>query len=354
MNNITDKIRRKFFARLYQCISVASVKRFFCKGYWHGLLCDNMNRKCEEQYLVPQINYGAGIAHQLSCWTIGYYIAQEYGLHFATTSFFINGQHAEETDKIVIFKLGRFEIYKPSDTWDRLLGVSEGEISVSELKRRHYKRVNLPRFEENDILEKDIIWKIIKSYTGKKVYFVVALDQEYNYTNKKFALLYQNKFWNAKERADDIISFDRNEINIVMHIRRGDVNEETHPNRFLHNKFYEGALEEVMNDLNKEERKVAKVYILSEGEEKDFSEFTQRGNVQLCLDWDAKKSFLHMVYADYIVAGLSGFSVDAATMAKGKRYAPQKSFRYYPRELEWNLLDNNSGRLIEVLGKRDI
>jgi hypothetical protein len=107
-----------------------------------------------------------------------------------------------------------------------------------------------------------------------------------------------------------------NELQLCVHIRRGDVDQ------INSNSFRYSSSRSIINNLvkivefYKRNNISCKVYIYSQGEEKDFVGFKEL-NAVLCLNEDEFITFDNLVHADILVTAKSSFSYVAALLNKG-------------------------------------
>lgn len=359
MNGFEERIRRKIDSCIINNFSTKKWYKYLYRSFWHYKLTELFgnnnnifNLDKSDVYITSGMNYGAGIAHQLHCWYSGNSLAVKNGIGFAYPSFWINGGHAEENDN-VIKKLGKLVLFKyNSHIWDECLGFGENVKNIEQLKKEKFVIRKLPYYSFSTIEKIKEFEDLINSYCGKKVVLVPSVDQtSYCENENEEADLLRKAFWNSSSRERDKIVFDKNVINIAVHIRRGDVSEIENSDRFLDMDYYHSAISTALGDFKDES---VHIYIFSEGKEQDFSSFLRYKNVKLCLDWDSKKTFLHMIYADAIITGVSGFSIYAAIIGNGKRYAYYDSFIKYCSNLEWIILgkdgkiNNADNKILEV------
>src|SRR5579864_5997221 len=152
--------------------------------------------------------------------------------------------------------------------------------------------------------------KIISSY-NKKTLFVAEEDQ---YCKAHLEIIddLKRKFYNARSRKDDQLIYQSQNINIAVHIRRGDIvigqstNNSNLLMRWQNTSYFENVLSRILDTLKASNN--VHVYIFSQGKEEEFSVFNKFKNIHLCLDMNEKSSFLHLVHADIIVSSKSGFS----------------------------------------------
>lgn len=289
------------------------------KSYWHLKLQKNLTTQPFKNYFAARPNPGAGIGHQMANWIAGYWFAQQFGLKFAHTPF-------------------------PNKKWDEFLGFGEGEITVSDLKRKGYKKVLLPLFDENNPKEVGLIKNIINSYEQQKTVFIAEQDQFYGDQFGNIEKL-KEKFYHAPARNKDSLIYNKEDFNIAIHVRRGDIVaglENNNPNllmRFQSNAYFTQILANTLAILNTE--KPIAIYVFSQGVTEDFQEFEQFKNVHYCMDMNVQDSFLHMVYADALITSKSSFSYKPALLNNGIKICPKNFWHGYPIDDNWILADEN-------------
>lgn len=351
MNSIIEKIKRKNEKWMAIHFSDKIWYKFLFMSYWNYLLhkkkCISRNEERKLIYVSAGMNYGAGIAHQMHCWYSGYMIAKDNNAIFAAPSFWINGGHSESDDYIEKCKVGKFRIIENSKIWDEVLGFNQSEKTLESLIAEGYRIRKLP-FYTFETKKKILEFKgIINSYRGRKVVLVPSIDQRTIYPSEnEWATLMREKFWGSEKRKDDNVTYSNDKTNIAVHIRRGDVSQNSFADRYLDFDYYNNAINTALIDLDLKPKDVC-IYIFSEGKTEDFCYFQMFPNVKICTDWNSKKTFLHMVYADVIITGISGFSVNAAIIGNGKRYVYIDSFTEYCDNLEWVKLDKHGNILKE-------
>ena len=321
--SVRDKIKHKLHGDVLRCVSAKwSGYLYLYSSYRHCKKkgnSENTNIDDSHLYFTEEPNSGAGIGHQLANWISGYWFAKVFGLQYAYSKF-------------------------SSNEWDSFLGFGESEKSVEELIQQGYKKVLLPPFSENITSEIDMIRKIIISYSGKKVIFFAEQDTGYR---DQFGVMndIKNKFNNAKARKADRIIYSKEEFNIAVHIRRGDIvagqntNNPELQKRWMDNCYYVNVLRQVLDKYLSDKK--YHIFIFSQGEVGDFEEFTQFEHVDLCLDMSPKNSFLHMVRADLLITSKSSFSYKPALISEGIRICPKNFWHGYPQNEKWILADDD-------------
>lgn len=108
--------------------------------------------------------------------------------------------------------------------------------------------------------------------------------------------------------------------------------------RYQSNEYFVNALKTALKVLKDKEN--IQIYLFSQGEEKDFSEFSEFVNLHFCLDMSAQDSFLHMVYADALITSKSSFSYKPALLNKGIKFCPADFWHGYPDSEDWVIIDS--------------
>lgn len=295
------------------------------RSYWHMKLCKKENEEEKDNYFTAVPNRSAGIGHQLANWIAGFWFSKFFNLKFAHIPF-------------------------SDHKWETFLGFGENEISAIDLiKNCGYKKVRLPLFKETNSLEVERIKKIIKSYYGGKIVFVAEQDQFYH---DQYGIMddLKKKFQNCKFRAEDKLFFSSKCYNIAIHIRRGDITnglKNGNANlrmRWQENQYYLNALNCFLKRF-KVSKPIA-IYLFSQGEKRNFSEFDKLESINYCLDISPIDSFLHMVYADLLITSKSSFSYKAALLSNGMKICPKNFWHGYPNTKDFILADENGQLLI--------
>lgn len=324
LSEIAAKIKRRIWREIVEIARNSSHYPKIYKSYWHSLFYNSIENNGSNFYTaIP--NPGAGIGHQLANWIAGYWFSKQFGLHFAHTSF-------------------------SNMAWERFLGFGKDETSVKELLRNGYKKVRLPIFNEYDSEEVDLNKKIIDSYQHQKVVFVAEQDQFYH---DQYGVMddLKNKFYGSVARKDDDLIYTKEQFNIAIHVRRGDIvvgQINQNPNltmRWQDNRYFEQVLEKVLENL--QTTKPIAIYLFSQGERTDFPEFERFNNIHYCLDLSVQDSFLHLVYADLIITSKSSFSYKPALLSNGIKVCPRNFWHGYPESNDWILVEND-GEMIKM------
>lgn len=325
------KIKKRIWSEIVRKFRAKSFYFIIYKSFWHSKYHKPITTKFHQNYFTAIPNQGAGIGHQMANWIAGYWFAKKFGLKFAHSSF--------STQK-----------------WENFLGFGNDEISANELiNTKAYKKVKLPLFTETNLQEMALIKSIIDSYQDRKVIFVAEKDQYYK---NQFGVItdIQKKFYKANKINKEQLIYSKQNYNIAIHVRRGDIvigQVNKNPNlqmRYQSNNYFEKVLATVVNKLNTD--KPISIYLFSQGEPKDFFEFEKFKNIHFCLDMSAQDSFLHMVYADLLITSKSSFSYKPALLSQGIKVCPKNFWHGYPKNKNWIMVNDegeiNSKQLIDL------
>jgi hypothetical protein len=289
-------------------------------SYWHSLFFSGSMSNINNYFYTARPNPAAGIGHQMANWNAGYWFARQFGLQFAHLKF-------------------------SSEKWESVLGFGENEPNAEELiKKNGYKKVTLPLFDEHNRIEVDRTKKIIASYQNQKIVFIAEQDQGYK---DQFGVIkdIKSKFHQAKHRKSDHLIYSKDEFNIAIHVRRGDIEigqTNQNPNllmRWQNNSYFQNVLSTVINNL-KTERPIS-IYLFSQGKQSEFDEFEKFQNIHYCLEMNAQDSFIHMAYADLLITSKSSFSYKPALLSNGIKVCPRNFWHGYPDLDDWILAEDN-------------
>ena len=310
-----EKIQRKFHRKLQDILGI-----YTYPSYWHWKLHGtDDNSKTSNFYLAARPNPGAGIGHQMANWIAGYWYAKQFGLKFAHISF--------STDK-----------------WEKFLGFGDGDTTVYELKKAGWKVRRIPLFYEARPETINLVKQIMSSYSGKKVVFLCEQDQFYK---NQYGVMeeIQQKFHHAPARKNDRLIYDKSNLNIAIHVRRGDImSDPSNPNlamRYLSNDYFEKVLTQVYSHFSISQTKPIHIYFFSQGIPEDYPEFAKYPNLHWCMDMGAQDSFLHMVYADVLITSKSSFSYKPALLNRSIKICPQNFWHSYPNYNDWVMVEDN-------------
>jgi hypothetical protein len=271
----------------------------------------------------------AGIGHQFYNWVVGWMLANRYGLNYVYSPFC--------GDKIVP---GNIDV--PVKHWNHFLNFSDQEIQEKDLPPST-KVISLPkilschpsaemlttpnpkqaRYQVGyDIHTERQEWQnLIERYRDQQVLFECAKNQfitiDWQYLKMKKL---QDKYWkNRPMETDNMpVYFDKNKLNVVIHIRRGDVTKNgRYKVRWVSNDFYKTVMNQIRQTI-----KNCKIKFLIFSDATKISEFDHllADDVSVKL-WGTNtlNVFRHMTMADILVTGQSSFSCLAGLLNKGTK-----------------------------------
>lgn len=151
-------------------------------------------------------------------------------------------------------------------------------------------------------------------------YFVHgSYSPEFFYNNKVLTIF--REMYNSKPKTV-LANYDTSKKNIVLHMRRGDVNPTKYLSRWTCDAEYIILLRKTIENIGKVDTGNIEnydIHILSEGEPSLFKELTEvYPNIILHLSIDIQDTFHMMVIADVLIMSKSSFCYSAALINKNK------------------------------------
>ena len=314
------KTKKHIWNQIMRQAKSHNIYPYIYRSYWHYLFHPRRQTEClpnDKSYYTARPNPDAGIGHQMANWIARYWYAQQFNLNFAHLPF-------------------------SNPIWEEFLGFGEGEPSIQDLKRKGYQVRKLPLFNSEKGTEVNLNKKIIQSYQNKKIVFVAEQDQFYMEQYGIMPVL-KKKFYSAPARKKDQLIYQRENFNIAIHVRRGDIlSDVDNPNlnmRFLSNDYFDKVLKQTVDNLYTD--RPIHIYFFSQGKPEDYTEFFKYSNLHWCLHMGAQESFLHMVYADLLITSKSSFSYKPALLNNGIKICPRIFWHGYPLSPDWILVEND-------------
>lgn len=318
LSPLMKKLKKKIWSKIVSLLKNNKIYFKIYRCYWHQLFYRNKKLKKQNNFFTAVPNEGAGIGHQLANWIAGFWFAQQFNLTFAHWPFSL-------------------------EKWETFLGFGANEPKVADLLKNGYKSKRLPLFDETKPEEVKRIKNIIQSYSGKKTVFICEQDQFYR---DQYGVIddIKKKFFSAPARKNETLIYDAKNYNIAIHVRRGDImNDTRNPNlqmRYIPNDYFRKVLEQVIQKIKTD--KPMHIYLFSQGKLNDYIEFATFENMHWCLEMDAQDSFLHMVYSDCLITSKSSFSYKAALLNTGIKVCPENFWHGYPSSKNW-IIANQDG-----------
>lgn len=317
-----EKIKIRIWAKVVKLLRETTLYPYLYRSYWHYIFSTKFNspEHANKHYYTARPNPGAGIGHQMANWIAGLWYAKLFDLQFAHIPF-------------------------SDPKWESFLGFGIDEKKVQDLKKIGYKIRKIPLFNEKNKKEVELNKKIIHSYSKNKIIFMAEQDQFYEAQYEIMDEL-KKKFYSAPARANDFLIYSKENFNIAIHVRRGDImtnlNDPGMAKRYLNNLYFEKVLKQVIQNL-----KVAKpihIYLFSQGKLEDFQEFATFPNLHWCLEMTAMESFTHFIYADLLITSKSSFSYKPALLNNNLKLSPIPFWHGYPNSEQW-ILANSDGTI---------
>ncbi|MEH1816450.1 MAG: alpha-1,2-fucosyltransferase [Nostoc sp.] len=214
--------------------------------------------------------------------------------------------------------------------WEEFFGLGEGELKISQLDLSGINYLKI-----SDISQ-------IPLNASENLYIV---SQCHDYAN-----LFPNRYKSLKEKLLEKYQsfpkqqyqsnmYDYNQLSIVLHIRRGDINSKgKFSERYTSNDEINCILQNIISIISNYQLKLS-ISIYSQGQPEDFKEIIDKYrnyNTKIYLDECVFKAFHALVNADILLMSKSTFSYTAALLSSGiKIYEPF----YHPPLDDWLICD---------------
>lgn len=256
----------------------------------------------------------AGIGHQFTNFLVAYILSKKYNLKFVYQPF------VGEKDGTFDRKGASFhQITVPVKLWNSFLNLDEGELTLKDLPER-YSEIQLPLLAKGkttwDHPKFISAMKISPEFDSLDVLFKVNDYSDGQFIDTDWDFYRNNdlkqKYNNSKQVKDFKCYFNKDEINVAIHLRRGDVTKEQPYRRWMDLQHYLKIMENI-NTIKF--NKPLKYHIYTFGIPKeDFEQIIKFKNeyslnIELHDDEDVFSTFYHFTKADMFVSGQSAFSV---------------------------------------------
>jgi hypothetical protein len=247
-------------------------------------------------------NVMTGIGHCFHLWALGFILAKKYNCEFI---------HTEFTSKI--------RNKSTKDSWEKFLNfgcnlMGEKNININTIKKITLPRIdlghkkNIKKEELNKLLSE---WGDIINNSEDERLFILQQNQGIGILSEEIYPLLSDHlkkcYWSNNEKYD----FKNDLVNVVVHIRRGDIRKRNNSNRWLEISDYKKQLDFIRKKYGE-----VKFHVLSEGKHKDF-DLIKNNDVKLYINHNDLDSFNMMCSSDILITGLSSFSVLASYLTKG-------------------------------------
>lgn len=294
-------------------------------------------------YIISRPHGGmCGIGHQFHNWLSAWLLSDCYNLQFVYAPF--------------LGKTTQLQINIPVEQWNKFLGFGVDELYESQLPD-NIKRIQLPYIHWDESSWYDVVcehpqWKnIILNHKDENVLFecqtnqFIGLGWQYLRSN-----LLRAKYKKKCQIYPLSSYFDKNKINVAIHIRRGDVNESgDFKVRWVSINVYINVIKQIQKIYG--DKVIFHIY--SDEDTSEFSVLTQFHNMILHLDENVFDTFHHMVMADILMPGQSSFSVLAGHLCENIKLARAWSpyWSHFPDNQKFITVEANGNFNIELLKK---
>jgi len=291
----------------------------------------------------------AGIGHQFTNWLVPNILAQRYGLKFVHQPFI------GDTDGAYSLQgSNAFQITRPVKEWNDFLNFSEGQLTLRDLP--DYVTLQLPYISQEEATWNHPLYKTIingdhAKFGYKKILYLVSEQSEGQFINIDWDFYKNNdlkkKYNNSQQIKNFKCYFDKENINIAIAIRRGDVTKDQQYRRWMHLDYYLHIMDTLANikelkyitfhiyawDIPEEEKNILLLH----------RPFNKR-EIKLHIDEDVFSTFYHFTKADIFVSGQGAFSLMANYLADGIKLTTPfyMHWKNFPSDIE-NLVPINDG-----------
>lgn len=245
------------------------------------------------KYLRTIPNSGAGIGHQWMNWQLGAILANKWDLGFVHTPLISE---------------------RSNGNWDNFLNFGSRYKTIDHLSE--LKVINLPKldygFDKSVDIGKQNLNHIARLIANGKDNTV------YQFPRNTFPGIVSSKLYHIVDQLrndyfDVNTPHDNGEFVASFHLRRGDVSPIGNPNRWLENEYYIEWMYLIKEILDSHSISNYRFVLFSTSSNiSDFSEYPDF--VETRIDGDPYEDFDYMVNSDILFAGLSSFSIMAATL----------------------------------------
>lgn len=294
-------------------------------------------------YIISRPHGGmCGIGHQFHNWLPAWLLSDCYNLQFVYAPFL--GQSIQP------------QIDVPVEQWNKFLGFGVGELHESQLPD-NLKHIQLPYIHWDESFWYDVIcehpqWKnIILNHRDENVLFE-CVENQFIGLGWPFlrSHLLRAKYKKARQLYPLSSYFDKNKINVAIHIRRGDITERGRfKGRWVPINTYINVIEQIRGIYGDE----VIFHIYSDGASSDLTSLVQSSDMILHFGEDVFDTFHHMTMADILMPGQSSFSILAAHVCDGIKLARAWSpyWSHFPDNQKFITVEDNGSFNIELLRK---
>jgi len=307
------------------------------------------------RYITVRPHGGAaGIGHQFTNFLVPYILSKKYNLKFVYQPF------VGETDGTLERKGTNFyQITTPVKLWNDFLNFGEGELTLKDLPERcseiqfpiliqgritwdHPQFINAMKIDpELDNL--DILFKVNDGGDGQ------FIDMDWGFYRDNDL---KQKYNNSKQIKNFKCYFNKDKINVAIHIRRGDVTKENGYRRWMDLQYYLRIIENINRiKFNKPLKYHIYMFDVPEEELKQIAEFKNNHHIDIEMrdDEDVFSTFYHFTKADIFVCGQGSFSLLANYITDAiKLTTPWKEYVDGKSIIYWDAFPEDIKDIIEI------
>ena len=247
-------------------------------------------------------NERSSLGHVFHNWITGLILAKKYNFEFIHSPF--TGD-TTKFESILNFWKGYTDGSSIVDV--RKLNLPPFDFCHDENTSVEMFDTNIHYFNSMTDQDYEACYKLaFNQFPGKLTQYIELVNEEL-----------QQLYWEGKTNYFK----DSDKINICIHVRRGDINQNNNPDRWRDDDFYSNLIQELNNKFGKD---FIKIHIITEGGLKNIKTFDNVIDHSGISDID---SFHMMCSCDVLITGLSTFSICAAYLNKNIIiYDPLKNF----------------------------
>jgi hypothetical protein len=296
----------------------------------------------------------AGIGHQFTNWLVPNILAQRYGLKFVHQPFVgdTDGTYSQQGSNA-------FQITRPVKEWNDFLNFNEGQLTLQDLP--DHVTLQLPYISQEEATWNHTLYKTVidgdhAKFGYKKILYLVSEQSDGQFINIDWDFYKNNNLkirYNHSEQVKNFkCYFDKDNINVAIAIRRGDVKKDQQFRRWMDLDYYLHIINALAN-IKELKHIIFHIYTWDMPEEEKNALLLHSifGKTQGCtreiklhIDEDVFSTFYHFTKADIFVSGQGAFSLMANYLADGIKLTTPfyMHWKNFPSDIE-DLIPINNG-----------
>lgn len=299
---------------------------------------------------VKPTDFPAGIGHQFCNWLVPNILARRYNLKFVHQPF------VGETD-------GRnnaqgsngYQISNPVKLWNDFLNLGNGQLTLKDLPKELIE-VNIPHTEEGEVgwdhQNFKCLWETNLAHILYKTSELgsgqfINIDWDF-YKNNDLKTRYNN----SKQVKNFKCYFDKDDTNIAITIRRGDVTKGQRLGRWIDLDYYLHIMN-ALADIKELKHIIFHIYAWDMPEEEKnillLHQLFGKREIKLHIDEDVFSTFYHFTKADIFVSGQGSFSLLANYLTDAtKLTTPWRGTFNNNQLMHWDNFPNDIEDIISI------